>query len=326
MREFDYVRPDTLEGAVGLLTQPDSLVRPLAGGTDLLPMLKADLVQPGTLVDIKRLPELSSRIDVSAGGIRIGALARLSLIEKDARLGAQYSALSQAAGLAATPQLRNMATIAGNLVQRPRCWYFRSPHFTCWLKGGSTCQAREGENTLHAIFDESPCVAVHPSDPAVALVALDASVQTTSRDLPISEFFTMPRDDHRQETVLRPDELIVSLTLPSLSDGWRSTYRKAMNRQVWAFALVSVAAAVRVQAGQIADARVVLGGVAPAPWRAHQAERVLVGNAPSEDLFSATAAAALADAHPLSHNAYKATLAQGMIRQALAALTQSTQP
>jgi xanthine dehydrogenase YagS FAD-binding subunit len=246
----------------------------------------------------------------------------LSVIEKDARLGAQYSALSQAAGLAATPQLRNMATIGGNLVQRPRCWYFRSPLFMCWLKGGSECQAREGENALHAIFDESPCVAVHPSDPAVALVALDASVQTTSRALPISEFLTLPRDDHRQESVLRSDELIVSLTLPSLSDGWRSTYCKAMNRQVWAFALVSVAAALRVEAGKIADARLVLGGVAPIPWRAHEAERLLVGNAASEDVFSAAAAAAVADARPLSHNAYKTTLAQGMIRQALAALTQ----
>jgi xanthine dehydrogenase YagS FAD-binding subunit len=322
MRAFEYTRPASVDEAVALL---NGTVRPLAGGTDLLPMLKAELTQPTHLLDIKRLPELSAGVNRDADGLRIGALTPLTVMEMDADIRAQYTALAEAAGLAATPQLRNMATLGGNLLQRPRCWYFRSPLFTCWLKGGSDCQARDGENQLHAIIDRSPCVAVHPSDPAAALLAFDARVRTNRRTVRMADFFSLPDDGHRLENSLEPDELIVSVDLPSL-DGvgpWRSTYLKAMNRKVWAFALVGVALAVQLDGQRIAAARVVLNGVAPIPWRSSAAEQRLVDSVPSPEVFAAAAEAALADARPLANNGYKVPLARGLIRQALAALLQS---
>ncbi|HEV7665607.1 MAG TPA: xanthine dehydrogenase family protein subunit M [Chloroflexota bacterium] len=320
MRTFEYTRPTTLDETVTLL-QPG--VRPLAGGTDLLPLLKADLTQPSHLLDIKHLPELSTGVTRSAGGLLLGALTPLSTVETHPEIRASHQALAEAAGLAATPQLRNMATLGGNLLQRPRCWYFRSALFNCWLKGGNTCQARDGENQLHAVFDASPCVAVHPSDPAAALLAFGARVRTNKRTVPLTEFFTAPTDDHRLETSLEPDELIVSVELPAMPAGgaWRSTYLKAMNRKVWAFALVGVAVAVQLDAERIAAARIVLNGVAPIPWRVPAAEAHLVGQTASLRLFAGAAEAAIADARPLGQNAYKLTLASGLLRQALTAVT-----
>lgn len=319
MRNFDYERPGSVAEAVDLLGGSPG-VRALSGGTDLVPLLKMDLLQPSTLVDLKRLPDLPSGIEVTDDGVRIGALTRLSALEHDTHVRQQYPVLAEAVGLAATPQIRNMATLGGNLVQRPRCWYFRSPLFACWLKGGSDCFAREGENALHAIFDASPCVAVHPSDPAVALLALDARVQTTARSLAIGELFVFPSEEHRTESVLRPDELIVSVDVPRSGDGWRSTYRKAMNRKAWAFALVSVAVALRLDNGVVADARVALGGVAPIPMRSREAEKALIGRAPTPDAGGVAAAAALAGAQPLRQSGYKTDLVHGLIRQALASL------
>jgi xanthine dehydrogenase YagS FAD-binding subunit len=242
-------------------------------------------------------------------------------LEAHALVRERFTALSEAAGLAATPQLRNMATLGGNLLQRPRCWYYRSPLFRCWLKGGDECQAREGENQQHAIFPGSPCVAVHPSDPAAALLALDARVQIGGRrgerTLALSEFFRLPSDAHRRETVLEDDELLFSIVLPAPPEGMRSTYLKAMNRRVWAFALVGVAAALRVDGGRIVEARLVLGGVAPIPLRFRSAEQILIGSNANEATFDRATGAALADAEPLSKNRYKLALARGKIRQAL---------
>ncbi|HET7094444.1 MAG TPA: FAD binding domain-containing protein, partial [Thermomicrobiales bacterium] len=236
----------------------------------------------------------------------------------------RYPVLREAIALAATPQLRNMATIGGNLLQRPRCWYFRNPHIACWLKGGSDCPARLGENQLHALFDVSPCVAVHPSDPAVALLALDAVVRLRGpageRALPLAALFAPPSAERRVETILGPDELVVSIRIPP-AGGLRSAYRKAMERNVWAFALVSVAAAVRMEGGRIADCRLARGGVAPIPWRAPQAERLLTGATADESTFVAAADAALAGATPLAHNGYKLPLARALIRRALIAAT-----
>jgi xanthine dehydrogenase YagS FAD-binding subunit len=327
MRPFTYASPHSVEEAVMLLAPAaganGTAPRALAGGTDLLPLMKADLLAPEQLIDIKRLADLDDRIEDGPDGLTIGALASLAEIEDDPLVRAVLPALAEAAASAATPHLRNMATIGGNLLQRPRCWYFRDPHLDCWLKGGEDCPARDGENQLHALFDVSPCVAVHPSDPATALVALDARVQLRGprgqREMPIAEFFAPPAADRRRETVIAGDELIVAIRIPP-GDGARSTYLKAMERKVWAFALVGVAAVIRMDTGKIADARLVLGGVANVPWRSTTAEQLLVGAEPTEELIARAADAALAEAQPLSHNAYKTPLAQALIRRALFAL------
>ena len=325
MRAFDFARPETIAEAVAMLdgraAGGTNGSAPLAGGTDLLTLMKADLYAPDRLVDIKRLSELDNRIEEDEGGLTIGALVSLAQLEEDPRVASLYPALAQASSLAATPQLRHMATIGGNLLQRPRCWYFRNPRVHCWLKGGDECQARPGENQRHALFDVSPCVAVHPSDPATALLALDASVRlrgaSGERELPIADFFAPPTPERRTETVVRGDELIVSVHLPA-APGMRSTYLKAMDRKVWAFALVAVAAAARVEAGRIAEAHLALGGVAPVPWRAEAAERLLTGSPLSDDLIARAADLALEGAQPLAHNAYKVPLAKALVRRALA--------
>ena len=329
MRPFEFTRAGSIEEALELLQGSDGAGKngsqALAGGTDLLTLMKADLYAPQRLVDIKRLVELDNRIEEDDAGLTIGALATLAQLEEDPRLRALCPALAEAAALAATPQLRHMATIGGNLLQRPRCWYFRNPRISCWLKGGDDCPARAGENQLHALFDVSPCVAVHPSDPATALVALDASVRLRGtggeRKLPVAELFAPPTDDQRVETVIRGDELIVSLHIPTAAPGARSTYLKAMDRKVWAFALVAVAAVVHMDGSRIGDARIVLGGVAPIPWRAKSAERILTESEVSEEVVTRAAEAAVQGSQPMANNGYKIPLAKALVRRALESIT-----
>lgn len=327
MREFAYERSASVDDAIALLGTSGGTgnTRLLGGGTDLLTLMKADLVAPDRLIDVKRLDDFPDTIEATAEGLVIGGRATLADVETHELVGQLYPALSDAAGSAATPQLRNMATVAGNLLQRPRCWYFRNARFDCWLKGGDACPAREGENQLHALFAGSPCVAVHPSDLASALLALDATVRTRGphgeRVVPIAEFFAQPTDDRRTETIVHADELVLSVTVPPPADGARNVYLKAMDRKVWAFALAGAAVSLRIDDGKIADARVVLGAVAPVPWRCEAAERALNGSEPHEEVFTHAAEAALEGATPLAHNAYKIPLAKGLIRRALASLT-----
>jgi xanthine dehydrogenase YagS FAD-binding subunit len=327
MRPFAYTSPDSLDAATQLLATEEAsalTTKVLAGGTDLLTLMKADLLAPEQLIDIKRLPELDDQIIDDGDGVTIGALATLAELEDDPLIQARYPVLCEAAALAATPQLRNMATLGGNLLQRPRCWYFRNPRVNCWLKGGDECQAREGENQLHALFDVSPCVATHPSDPAAALLALDASVLLRGaqgeRELPLTEFFAPPDDARRTETVIQPDEIITAVRIPPHPATMRSAYLKAMDRKVWAFALAGVAAAVQVERDTISQARLVLSGVAPIPWRAADAESLLIGEQPSGDLFARVAEAALAGATPLANNGYKIPLTRALIERALASV------
>lgn len=327
MKSFEYASAATAAEAISLLGADgaDGGVRPLAGGTDLLTLIKLDVAAPSRLVDVKRVAELPKGIEDGPDGLTLGALATLAQVESSGPVNERYVALAQAAGLAATPQLRNMATVGGNLLQRPRCWYFRSPHFACWLKGGAECPARDGENQLHAIFEQSPCVAVHPSDLPTTLLALDAEVRVKGsggeRTISVGEFFAAPTEDRRTENLLGPGELVLSVRVPAPSAGTRSTYLKAMDRKVWAFALVGVAAVARMDGGRIAEARVALTGVANVPWRARAAERLLSGSEPSADLFARAADAALADAAPLAQNGYKLPLARGLVARALATVT-----
>jgi xanthine dehydrogenase YagS FAD-binding subunit len=294
--------------------------------------MKADIYAPSTLIDIKRAEDLPRGIKErgpAGGGITLGALTTLNEIEHSLLLVKQYPALAEAVSQAATPQLRNMATIGGNLLQRPRCWYFRNSLFHCWLKGGDECQARDGENQHHAILGTSPCVAVQPSDAASALLAYDATARVKGPDgertISVEELFAEPTEQRRVETTLQPDELLLEIQLPALANGTRSTYLKAMDRKVWAFALVGVAAVARVDSGRIADARVVLSGVAPIPWRARAAEDAMNGQPATTETIAWAADAALREAHPLAHNGYKLTLVRTLLRRALSTVTdQST--
>ena len=330
MNEFSYTRPATLDEALVLLEPQvgESDARSLlAGGTDLLTLIKGSILAPRQLIDIKRLLELERDITVTDGGLRIGALATLAQLQADPRVQESFSALAQAAGLAASPQLRHMATIGGNLLQQPRCWYFRDEQVSCWRKGGDSCPAADpqGENQHHALFGDGPCYAVHPSDPAAALLAFSAQVRVRDRQgersIPLEEFYTVPTDGHRQEHQLPPGSLITAIELPSGSTAARSVYLKAMDRRAWAFALVGVAAQVTVQGGLISTATLVLNGVAPIPWRVPAAEAELVGKAPGPEVFTAAAEVALQDARPLAKNGYKIELAKGLIERALAATT-----
>jgi xanthine dehydrogenase YagS FAD-binding subunit len=318
MRPFEYASPADTEAALGLLSEK---ARPFAGGTDLLTLMKADVAKPEVLVDIKR--SLGGGIELVGDDLALGALTTLAEIEQSSLVKDRWPALAEACVLAATPQLRNMATIGGNLLQRPRCWYFRSSHFSCWLKGGDECHARDGENQQHAVFDHSPCVAVHPSDPAVALLAYGASVTVRgpagTRTLALAELLRPPDEARRVENTLAGDELIEEVRVPPLPAGSRSAYLKAMDRKIWAFALVSVAVVVRLDAGKIAEARIALGGVANVPVRAPRAEAALAGAVPDEAAFERAASAALEGTQSLALNRYKLPLLRGLLTQALRA-------
>ena len=327
MKPFAYDRAVSLDDALTRIGANGEAPTMLAGGTDLLTLMKADVASPAALIDIKRIDDLAGGITIGAHETTIGALTTLTAIEHHREIRERYQALSDAVGLAASPQIRNRATIGGNLLQRPRCWYYRSPHVQCWLKGGDTCYAREGENALHALFDVSPCVAVHPSDPAAALIALGAEVtlrsSTGERRMEVEQLFAPPDQERRTEHLLARDDIIQAIHLPAIQT--QSVYLKAMDRNVWAFALVGVAASLHhMKDGVIDAARLVLSGVAPAPWRARSAEALLNGQVPGDALFTSVAAEALSSPEPLAQNGYKIPLANSLIRRALHACAGTT--
>jgi xanthine dehydrogenase YagS FAD-binding subunit len=294
--------------------------RPLAGGTDLLSLMKSDLAVPERLVNLKTIEGLDA-VRRAEDRWHIGATARLSQVAEVVAEDPALTCLREALVGAASPQLRHMATLAGNLVQEPRCWYYRNPEVPCWRKGGQRCFAIQGDNTYHTILGRSPCNAVHPSDPAVALLALDASVNLVgvgaSRQVPLGEFYRLPTRDNRNDHILRQGELITEVIISEPTEGTRSTYVKIAERSSWDFALVSVAACLTVVDGIAERARIALGGVAPMPWRAAEAEAALTGTALSDEAIGAAAEAAVTGARPMTHNGYKVDLVKGAVRQAL---------
>ena len=321
MRAFDYVRVARIDDAIAALADPDT--RCLAGGTNLLDLMKGYVEQPARLVDITRLPLADVQL-LPDGGMRIGALAPNSDLANDRNVRERYPLLSQALVSGASPQLRNMATVGGNLLQRTRCHYFTDVAFDACNKRrpGSGCAAREGPNRIHAILGASEqCIAVHPSDMCVALAALDGVVETRSRSgvrrIPMSEFHRLPGTTPERDTELRHDELIVAVTLPPSSFAAHSRYLKVRDRASYEFALVSVAAALDLTGDRVRDARIVLGGVAHRPWRARSAEQALVGRPLDDAAIAAAAAAATEGARPYRDNAFKVTLAQRAVARAL---------
>jgi xanthine dehydrogenase YagS FAD-binding subunit len=317
---FRYFEAATPQNAIGLLAgEPHGTF--LAGGTLLIDLMKQRVELPDALIDINRLP--LAEIEEQGGALHIGAMVRNSDLAYHPAVRSRYPMLSEALLSGASPQLRNMATVGGNIMQRTRCPYFRDPELPCNKREPNTgCGAIAGYHRMHAILGTSDkCIAVHPSDMCVALVALDAIVHLESavgqRSVPLIEFHLLPGDTPEEETVLRRGELITALEIPDLPFARRSTYLKVRDRASYEFALTSAAVAVEVKDGKIRAARVALGGVGTKPWRAHEAERVLEGSAPRESVYRQAAEAALAGARPGSQNKFKLELAKETIVRAL---------
>jgi xanthine dehydrogenase YagS FAD-binding subunit len=297
----------------------------LGGGTNLVDLMRLGVESPGLLVDVTRLPY--DRIEPTrGGGLRIGAGVRNSDLAADRHVRTSYPALAEALLAGASGQLRNVATTGGNLLQRTRCAYFQDVTKPCNKRDpGTGCPAREGEHRNLAIIGHSEhCVATHPSDLAVALAAFDAIVRVVGpageREIPLVDFHRLPGDRPQQDTELHPDELIVGVDLPALPLARNSRYRKVRERASFSFALVSVAAALDVAAGEVRDVRIAFGGLAHKPWRAYVAEQVLRGSAADEETFRRAAEAELAQARPLRDNGYKVELARRTLVRTLAEL------
>lgn len=321
MRPFEYLRASDLEGAArAVVANPHAKF--LAGGTNVLDLMKEDVERPTALVDLNRLP--LREIKPLGGGVSIGALATNAETANHPLIRTRYPLLTKAIVAGASAQLRNMATNGGNLLQRTRCQYFYDVAMPCNKRDpGSGCGAREGLNRIHAILGWSDaCVATYPGDMANALYALDAVVRVRRADrgertVPVVDFHRLPGDTPQRETSLEHGELIVALELPESSFARHSYYLKVRDRASYAFALVAVAAALELDGDRIREARVVLGGVAHKPWRSREAEAALAGQPVSEASFRRAAAAALADAKPLEHNRYKVELGRRAVVRAL---------
>jgi xanthine dehydrogenase YagS FAD-binding subunit len=318
MKNFEHVNASSVEEAIALLESAGN-ARAIAGGTDLLTRLKLEMDDPDRLVNLKTIPGLAGIVE-NGTGLDIGALATLDSIASSAVVNEHYPLLARAIRAAASPQLRNFGTIGGNLCQYNRCWYFRGP-FQCWLKHGAICFALEGENKNHAIFGGGPCYSIHPSDTAPVLIALQADVSISgrngSRTLPVEDFFRLPREDSRQVTVLEPGEIITGIHIPRPDEGSAGVFLKAMERRVWSFAQASIAVQMNFENREIKDARIVLGGVAPVPWRLPRLETSFFGERIHPVLIVGAAEMAVAGAMPLSHNRYKIPLVKGLLTEAL---------
>ena len=326
MKPFSYMRAQDLGGAVAALAEAPNAAF-LAGGTNLVDLMKLGVMEPEVLVDVRRLTSDSIE-ELPDGGVRIGAAVTNSDLAADRTIRSRYPALSQALLAGASGQLRNLATTGGNLLQRTRCVYFYDTTTPCNKREpGSGCSAIEGHNKNHAILGASEhCVATHPSDMAVAMAALDAFVNVHGPDgerrVPIEELHRLPGDEPQRDTTLEHGELITAVDLPPLDFASNSTYRKVRERASYAFALVSVAAALAVQDGVVRDVRLALGEVAQKPWRATKAEEALRGEPANEANFRAAANIELEDADPLRDNAFKVPLARNVITRTLLELSE----
>jgi xanthine dehydrogenase YagS FAD-binding subunit len=329
MKTFEWSAPKTLDEAVKLLSagatvkDPDERPQILAGGQDLLTSMKEGIVRPPRVVNLKGVPGLDKLEDLGAKGVRIGALVTIADLAENAIVRDRFPGLAEAAAHVASPQIRNLGTVGGNLCQRPRCLYFRLEHVVCLKKGGDTCYSASGNNKYNAIFGEGPSYIVHPSDLAPMLIALGATVtyrgSSGPKTIPLAKFFTLPNEgDVRRENVLAADEIVTSVEVPASAVAKRSTYLKFRERPSLDFAMSSVAAALDVSGGTIREARLVLGAVAPIPWRVPKAEAALKGQPANEATFAKAAEIALEGASPLTNNEYKVPLTKTLVRRALA--------
>lgn len=324
MNHFTYLQPETLEEASRLLKKQSEQALPYAGGTDALDLIKTDVIAPQQVVNLKGIPNLDKIEYRSGKGLRIGALVTITDLAEHQLIYEKYRVIAEAAKEIASPQLRNVGTIGGNICQRPRCYYFRE-EFDCIRKGGDICYAYEGNNKLHCIIGGGPCYIVHPSDMAVALLALDAKVTIfdgeKSRTIPIKDFFVLPDEDYLHENILKPGEIVTQFEIPDLPANTASGYLKFKERAVWDFAVVSVAAVIRRNGNTIQSGRVALGGVAPIPWQEEPLNRKLSGLSIEERALKEWSNEALKDAEPLSMNGYKVQLSRNLLKRLVATLT-----
>jgi xanthine dehydrogenase YagS FAD-binding subunit len=318
VKAFAYVKPAGEKQIVAALAVPGGRALPLAGGMDLLGLMKDYVAQPDRLVSVKAL---DASISKGAGGtLRIGAAVTLADFAAHADLRRLYPALTDAAAEVGTPQIRNAGTVGGNLNQRPRCWYFRNEEFNCLKKGGSRCFAVDGENQYHAIFGDGPCHIVHPSSLAVPAIALDARFRllgpTGEREIAAAEYYQMPDRNLFGETVLGAGEILTHMILPAPGGTRAATYEVRFKQSHdWPLAMASVA--LSMQGQNVRAARVVLGAVAPIPWRSPAAEAALAGKRLSEQVAMEAADAAVAAAKPMSGNAYKVQIARTAVKRAI---------
>jgi xanthine dehydrogenase YagS FAD-binding subunit len=328
MKAFEWANASTVEDAVKLLKPPDAKTDPdeaphaLAGGQDLLTSLKAYIVRPSRVVNLKTIQGLDRIEPDGNGGLKLGAMATLTQLEEHPDVRAKFPGLVEAVLSIATPQIRNMGTIGGNLCQRPRCWYFRLENYNCRKKGGNECYAQNGENKYNAIFGGGKSNYVHPSDLAPMLVALGATVAIAGPDgrknVPLEQFFVKPSQDIRRETILKEGEIVTEVVVPASPLAAHSTYLKFKERDSLDFALAAVAAAVDLAPDKtVRQARLVLGGVATIPWRVPKAEQFLAGKPLNDQTTAEAAKIALEGAQPMDQNSYKIPLTQTLVRRAL---------
>jgi xanthine dehydrogenase YagS FAD-binding subunit len=313
MRNFAYVLPETVEAAATEAKVEGAVLK--AGGVDVLDLMKGNIIAPQRLVNLSNVRAPGMReIALKDDGIHIGALVTLAQVGASPDLPA---VLVDAAGKAATPQIRNLATVGGNLAQRVRCWWFRSSTFPCARKEGSQCFAQKGENKYHAVFDNSDCAAVAPSSLSSPLVALDAVVVTNKRRIPIEQFFVPTTTDITKEHVLEPGEIITEVFVPKASQEWKNAYREAGERESQDWQLVSASVTLDVMGIAVKSARVSLGGVAVVPYRVKAVEEALVGNPITAQTAAKAAELAFAKAKPFEENAYKVPLGKAILKRAI---------
>jgi xanthine dehydrogenase YagS FAD-binding subunit len=323
MREFKIAEPRTADEVAALLAETPEAAALIAGGTDLLDGLKSGVAKAELVVDLRNVAGLAG-VTPEKGGLRIGAMTRIVDLAGDAAVARDCPGLKEAALSLATPQLRNMGTVGGNLCQRPRCWYYRDAEVVCRKKGGFNCFAFQGRNKYHALFGGGACYIVFPSDLAPALISLGATAAVATvkgdKEMPLGSFYALPDVDVSRETVLGKGEFLKSVWVPAPKAGQKSAYVKIKERGTWDFALVSAAVRGVMKDGVLAEISIVMGGVAPVPWRLKKAEDAMRGKPVTEALIRAAADAALADASPLRENGYKADLVFAALKQAVMAV------
>ncbi|MDH4196334.1 MAG: xanthine dehydrogenase family protein subunit M [Candidatus Aminicenantes bacterium] len=323
MNAFKLAQPRTTDEVAALLAAARPGLFLMAGGTDLLDEMKSGVVSPEVVVDLQAVQGLAG-ITAEKDGLRIGAMTTVAELADDPTVARDYPGLRQAALSLASPQLRAVGTVGGNLCQRPRCWYYRDPQVICRKKGGSRCFAARGRNKYHAIFGGGICYIVFPSDLAPMLMSLGAQVEVGrsggEKTVLLEEFYQLPSVNVRQENVLQPGEFVRSIKIPAPKPGQKSVYVKLKERGTWDFALVSTAATAVVGGKKLASLSLVLGGVAPIPWRLKKAEDVLRGQTVTEELVKRAAAEAIKDASPLAENGYKTKFLAAALKQAVLAL------
>jgi xanthine dehydrogenase YagS FAD-binding subunit len=321
IKNFAYVKAGSVAAAIKALGTRGAVLH--AGGTDLLGCARDEIFPVERVVSISGIKELKGVSAKPDGGLKIGALTTIAEIAAHPVITEKYAVLAQAASEVASPQLRNQGTIGGNLCQRPRCWYFRGD-FRCARKGGNMCYAVAGEHQYHAVYGGGPCFFVHPSDTAVALMALQAQIMIAgaagSRLVKIEEFFVSPDKNIQKENILAANDVVTEIHLPPVAGKVLSSYRKIRARRAWDFALASVGLVLQIENQNVSRARIVLGGVGPYPWRIEAAEKVLIGKKIDSALAAAAGKAAIGGASPMPDNGYKVQIVQGAVEESLLAL------